>query len=101
MQDYIPGGLVAAAPGGGNWFHQHFSIGRDPLRVINFWGGPTGRLGGGDGGDEEIASPHIYGIEEGGRSIHYKDEDPHIRAEYKAALEREGAEFNMAESLYR
>src|SRR5205823_4080061 len=41
ISEYIPGGLVAAAPGGGNWFHQHFSCGADPLRIINYWGGPV------------------------------------------------------------
>src|ERR671939_589824 len=41
MIEYGPGGLVAAAPGGGNWFHQHFNISREPFRVLNFWGGPA------------------------------------------------------------
>ena len=31
-----------AAPGGGNWFHQHFSCGAEPMRVINYWGGAPG-----------------------------------------------------------
>ena len=33
---YIPGGFVAAAPGGGRWFHQHFGVSSDFFRVIDF-----------------------------------------------------------------
>jgi len=101
VQEYGAGGLVAAAPGGGSWFHQHFSIGKEPMRLINFWGGPQGRWGSGeDSGKEEIVNPHIYGVEEGGRSIHYHNEDPHIRKAYKEALAREGVECRMDESLF-
>ncbi len=39
LQDYVPGGMVAAAPGGGDWFHQHFSIGKDFFRVRAIIGG--------------------------------------------------------------
>src|SRR5215204_6274037 len=52
--EYVPGGLVAAAPGGGNWFHQHFGTGKDPLRVINYWGGPHARWGIADERDEDV-----------------------------------------------
>ena len=99
MQEYVPGGLVAAAPGGGNWFHQHFSVGSDPLRVINYWGGPTGRWGGGD--DEgETVSGNIYGIEDGGHSINYWNEDPFIRSLYREQLKKAGVEPQMADSMY-
>ncbi len=101
-QEYIPGGLVAAAPGGGEWFHQHLGISKEPFRVLNIWGGPTplpGTLT--EDPNQEIISGNIYGIEDGGKSINYRNEDPHILAEYKAALEREGATLRMPESLYR
>ncbi len=32
--DYEPIGMVSAAPMSGDWFHQHFGVGRDPLRFI-------------------------------------------------------------------
>jgi hypothetical protein len=102
IQEYIPGGLVAAAPGGGNWFHQHFSAGAEPLRIINYWGGPSGRWGqGDDDGSDEVKAGNIYGINEGGRTVHYWMEDPHIRAYYADRLRQEGVKFDMAESLYQ
>jgi quercetin dioxygenase-like cupin family protein len=101
MLDYGPGGLVAAAPGGGNWFHQHFSVGAEPLRVINFWGGPTGHWGHEEDQDkEEIPAWNIYGIEHGGRSINYKNEDPYVREYYKARLKDNRVEPDMPESLF-
>ena len=33
QQNYEYGGLVSAAPMSGDWFHQHFGISKDPLRV--------------------------------------------------------------------
>ncbi|MFQ6030929.1 MAG: cupin domain-containing protein [Dehalococcoidia bacterium] len=98
-QEYIPGGLVAAAPGGGDWFHQHFGIGKEPLRVINFWGGPRPRLLMSDPGDE-VTSGNLN-IEEGGHSIDYRLEDLYVRKAYQEALKREGVEFQMPESVYR
>jgi len=101
VQEYIPGGLVAAAPGGGDWFHQHFGLGKGPaLRVINFWAGPS-IFRGGDDPEEEIVSNNIYSVEEGGRSIYYRNEDPHVRKEYEAALKREGVKLDMPETLYK
>jgi len=35
-QEYVAGGLVAAAPGGGNWFHKHFRVSKEPMRTINY-----------------------------------------------------------------
>lgn len=101
IQEYTAGGLVAAAPGGGNWFHQHFSVGAEPLRIINYWGGPDGRWGGGDEDDgEDVVAGNIYGIHEGGRTILYWQEDPQIREYYANRLKDEGVEINMRESLY-
>ena len=42
VQEYMAGGLVAAAPGGGNWFHQHFSVGQ-----------------GADARDQLLGRPHV------------------------------------------
>ena len=38
---------------------------------------------------------------QGGNSIEYRDEDPQIRKDYIEALKKEGAEFQMPESVYR
>jgi quercetin dioxygenase-like cupin family protein len=100
-QEYVAGGLVAAAPGGGAWFHQHFSISKEPMRTINYWGGPTpggGAMGGDDG--EEVRAWNIYGIDEGGATIHYHQEDPFVRRYYAERLQAEGGEMRMPESLF-
>lgn len=99
VTEYVPGGLVSAAPGGGNWFHQHFSAGADPLRVLNFWGGPTVEIDRGEEGEELIAG-NIYSIYEGGRTILYPDEDPSVREHYKEVLAREGVQFTMPDYVF-
>jgi quercetin dioxygenase-like cupin family protein len=94
-QDYIPGGLVSAAPGRDNWFHQHFSVSKDIFRVRAIFGRPRHR---GQVGEE------VKGIgaetNEGGTALSYREEDPQIRKIYKEALKKEGAEFRMPESVY-
>jgi quercetin dioxygenase-like cupin family protein len=101
VQEYVAGGLVAAAPGGGSWFHQHFNVSKKPTRLINYWGGPTasgGAMGGEDG--EEVRAWNIYGIDEGGVTIHYYQEDPFVRQHYAERLQAVGAEIRMPDSLY-
>ena len=39
-QDYEPVGIVSAAPMSGDWFHQHFGVGKEGLR-ITAWHGPN------------------------------------------------------------
>jgi hypothetical protein len=92
---------VAAAPGGGSWFHQHFNVSKEPTRLINYWGGPTasgGAMGSDDG--EEVRAWNIYGIDEGGVTIHYHQEDPFVRQYYAERLKSVGAELHMPNSLY-
>ncbi|MBV9173576.1 MAG: cupin domain-containing protein [Chloroflexi bacterium] len=98
--EYVPGGLVAAAPGGGMWFHQHFGIGKEPLRVINYWGGPHARWGIAEEKDEDVKAGNLFGIHEGGRTILYHEEDPFIRTEYRRRLAEEGVQFAMPESAF-
>lgn len=102
MVEYVPGGLVAAAPGGGNWFHQHFGIAPDPLRVANFWGGPNGRWSVPDEGGEgdEVKAGNIFGIREGGHTILYHEEDPYIRKYYEERLRGEGLAMTMPTSAF-
>lgn len=98
--EYVPGGLVAAAPGGGDWFHQHFGIGAEPLRVLNYWGGPSGRWGTGDEGDEKVKAGNLFGIADGGRSVLYHEEDPFVRTYYRERLAGEDVEMTMPESAF-
>lgn len=97
--EYVAGGMVAAAPGGGDWYHQHFSAGADPLRLLVFYGGLpgsqyasfTGR--GGKWGNADI--------EDGGKSISYRSEDPYVREEYVRVIGKEGVAFTMPPETYR
>jgi quercetin dioxygenase-like cupin family protein len=100
-QDYVPGGIVSAAPGGGDWFHQHFGVGKEPLRLLVFgglirWGAmnPGVRPG------EKYTSSNAS-LEAGGSSISYNEEDPHIREEFEAHLRQVGIESTMPDELYR
>ena len=101
MIEYVPGGLVAAAPGGGNWFHQHFGIGKEPLRVLNYWGGPHSRWGSADEKEDDVKAGNLWGINEGGRTILYHEEDPFVRDYYKKRLKEEGVEMTMPESAFQ
>jgi hypothetical protein len=101
--DYVPGGMVAAAPGGGGWYHQHLSVGKEPLRLRvyghrsgTWWTRPVGSRP----GQEAIAGSGVP-MDEGGNELEYRDEDPQVRKDYRAALEKEGVEFRMPESLYQ
>jgi hypothetical protein len=100
--DYVPGGLVAAAPGGGSWFHQHFGVGEEPLRILNYWGGPSGRWGSSaDVGEEKIKAGNLFGISDGGRTILYHEEDPYIRTYFRERLAQAGVDMTMPESAFQ
>jgi mannose-6-phosphate isomerase-like protein (cupin superfamily) len=100
--EYVPGGMVAAAPGGGNWYHQHFGVAREPLRVLVFRSGLPGRrwteYSGRPGQPVGWLNANL---EDGGKSIGYHAEDPYIRGEYKRRLAEHGVEFQMPDSAYR
>ncbi len=99
-QDYEPVGLVSAAPMGGNWFHAHFGISKEPLR-LSAWFGPNapGRERGRPG--EKAIDYGAIDIHEGGTAIPYYDEDPYLRKEYVETLKNEGVVSRMDDSLYR
>jgi hypothetical protein len=99
--EYIAGGLVAAAPGGGNWFHQHFSIGKEGMRTINYWGGPNGGWGLWDEEGEDVKAGNLFSLSEGGRTIMYHEEDPYIRKYYAQRLAEEGVQITMPEELFQ
>lgn len=96
--EYVPGGLVAAAPGGGEWFHQHFGIGKEPLRLCNFWGGPNARP------DEFInrktGVSALATTREGGQTIDYRDEDPFVREQFGRKLAHAGVRSTMSPDVY-
>lgn len=96
--EYVSGGMVAAAPGGGDWYHQHFSAAADPLRLLVFYGGLPGRQYAaiGQGGKWTNAD-----IEDGGKSVSYRSEDPYVREEYERVIAREGVTFTMPPETYR
>jgi quercetin dioxygenase-like cupin family protein len=99
-QDYEPIGLVSAAPMSGEWFHQHFGVSKDPLRVTA-WHGPNnqrsrrpGRPG------EQLMDFGAIDLKKGGAAIPYCDEDPHLRQEFAETLAKEGVESRMKPEFY-
>jgi quercetin dioxygenase-like cupin family protein len=97
-QDYKPGGIVSAAPGDAGWFHGHFGASKEPLRVLAFLGGYPRRVKGIPGVDWWGLN---LDIKQGGHTIEYRDEDPHIRKMFQEQLAKEGADFNMPDEAYR
>jgi quercetin dioxygenase-like cupin family protein len=97
--DYEPGGMVSAAPGGARWFHQHFGVSKQAFR-LTAWFGPNepGREPGPAG--EKLTDANAIDVDLGGNAIPYFMEDPFIRAEYAANLERECATNRMAPEWY-
>ncbi len=93
-QDYEYGGLVSAAPMSGDWFHQHFGVSKEPLRV-SAWHGPNNqrsRKAGLPG--EKIMDYGAIDLKKGGSAIPYCDEDPNLSR-------KEFEETPRAEGLYR
>jgi hypothetical protein len=106
MQEYGPGGMISAAPGPADWFHQHFAYGAEPFRVFNYTGPMPGNPaagGGGGGGDStqegDLSSQHAD-ITEGGNAVPYYMEDPHIRKYFEQRLAEEGATTTMPPEVY-
>jgi mannose-6-phosphate isomerase-like protein (cupin superfamily) len=91
-QDYGPGGIVSAAPGGADWFHGHYGTSARGLRVMAFLGGFPQRVMGAPG--DPVVSMN-RNVNEGGQTIEYRDEDPEIVRIFKSSLEP-GVAFDMA-----
>jgi len=99
-QDYEFGGIVSAAPMSGDWFHQHFGVSKDPLR-LSAWFGPnnsTSRKPGRPG--EQITDRGAIDIKKGGGAIPYHEEDPFLRTEFERTLVKEGAQSRMDSRWY-
>jgi quercetin dioxygenase-like cupin family protein len=90
-QDYRPGGIVSAAPGGAEWFHGHFGTAAEGLRVLAFLGGHPRRVLG-------VPGSTIVGmntdVREGGQTIEYRDEDPEVARIFRDSL-ADGVAFDM------
>ncbi|WP_455275006.1 cupin domain-containing protein [Rhizobium herbae] len=97
--DYGQFGMVTAAPGGARWYHQHFSVSKEPFRLLA-WFGPhnPGRDPGAPG--EKHTDYTAINVNEGGTAIPYWMEDPHIRGEYEALLQKNGVEVRMKPEWY-
>ena len=98
--DYEAVGMVSAAPMSGDWFHQHFGISKEPLR-ITAWFGPNNARARKPGlpGEKQIDMGAID-IRDGGSAIPYDEEDPNIRKEYEETLVKAGAKSRMEDWLY-
>jgi mannose-6-phosphate isomerase-like protein (cupin superfamily) len=99
-QDYEPVGMVSAAPMGGNWFHAHFGVSAEPLR-LSAWFGPNapGRERGRPG--EKAIDYGAIEIKDGGTAIAYRDEDPFLRKEFEETLAKEGMKSKMPAEIYQ
>jgi quercetin dioxygenase-like cupin family protein len=99
-QDYEPVGMVSAAPMSGDWFHQHFGVSKEPLRLMA-WHGPNNqraRKAGRPG--EQLMDYGAIDLKKGGSAIPYHEEDPAIRREFQETLAREGIASRMEPSRY-
>ena len=99
-QDYEFGGIVSAAPMAGDWFHQHFGVAKDGLRVLA-WHGPNNHpaLKAGRPG-EALKDIWAVDLNKGGNAIPYHMEDPALRREYESTLAREGLASRMEPRFY-
>lgn len=99
-QDYEPVGMVSAAPMSGDWFHQHFGTSKEALRLTAWFGvgNHPARKPGRPG--ERLIDFGAIDLKKGGTAIPYSDEDPHIREEFEATLQREGVPSRMEARFY-
>jgi quercetin dioxygenase-like cupin family protein len=99
-QDYEPVGLVTAAPYGGDWFHAHFGISKEPLRLIGWYGPNNHRKDKAGVPGEKDTDEGAIDVTEGGTAIPYWLEDPFLRKEYEETLKKEGVTSQMGEELF-
>lgn len=94
-QDYEFGGMVTAAPMTGDWFHQHFGVSKDPLRLTAWFGPNNARARKPGVPGEAIMDRGAIDIKKGGDAIPYCEEDPYLLKEFKETLAKEGAVSRM------
>jgi quercetin dioxygenase-like cupin family protein len=84
--DWGPGSMLSPP---NRWFHQHFNLGREPIRQLALKGwGQKYPIGGWEQMFKSTAS--------GGDMIEFEDEDPAIRELYIGELQKEGIELKNA-----
>lgn len=94
---YDVGGLVSAAPGGGDWFHAHFGASPTPMRVLAHLGSTPLHVAGKPG---DVFVDTNQDIRDGGATIGYADEDPMIRHLFEEELKKHGIAFGMPDHIY-
>ena len=99
-QDYEPVGVVTAAPYGGDWFHAHFGVGKEPLRLIGWYGPNNHRKDKAGVPGEKDTDEGAIDVTEGGTAIPYWLEDPFLRKEYEETLAKDGVKSKMEPELY-
>jgi hypothetical protein len=99
-QDYEYGGMVTAAPMSGDWFHQHFGVSRDPLRLTAWFGANNSRARKPGLPGEAIMDYGAIDLKKGGSAIPYHEEDPYLRKEFEATLAKDGATSRMEQRFY-
>lgn len=87
--DLKPGSLFSPPS---RYFHQHFSTGKVPMRVLAVHGTRSLKY---EMTKEEVAMARTS-IKEGGCQVEYEDEDPEIRRLFKEELGKTGAPFRMS-----
>jgi quercetin dioxygenase-like cupin family protein len=98
--DYEPVGMVSAAPMSGDWFHQHFGVSKEPLR-LTAWFGPNNQRARSPGvPGEKLIDLGAVDIRDGGTALPYDEEDPFLRKEYAETLAKNGAVLQMDPELY-
>jgi hypothetical protein len=97
--DYGPFGIVTAAPGGARWYHQHFSVSKNPFR-LTAWFGPhnPGRDPGAPG--TKHTDYTAIDLDKGGTAIPYWLEDPYLRKEFEETLKLNNVECRMDPKWY-
>jgi quercetin dioxygenase-like cupin family protein len=99
-QDYEPVGMVSAAPMSGEWFHQHFGVASEPLR-LTAWFGPNNARARKPGLPGEALNDYgAIDLKKGGSAIPYHEEDPAIRREFEEQLRGDGAKSRMNPEFY-
>ncbi len=104
MQDYVPGGMISAAPGPSNWFHQHFAYGQEGMRFFLITGPVPGAGGERTDRSEEREGDRtqrsLMDVDQGGVAIPYYMEDPYIKKLFEEKLAEEGSKLTMPPEVY-
>jgi oxalate decarboxylase/phosphoglucose isomerase-like protein (cupin superfamily) len=91
-------GSVFSPPSG--WFHQHFNTGTEKARQLAFrYSGQSGKylLGCWRAINKEGVRTSVR---DGGTMIEYEDEDPQIRSDFEASIEKIGVPMEMPQFEY-